>query len=226
MTRPAPCRAGSRRAGSSRGSPAATVPATVVVRPSPRRRRVSWAANAPASGVLRSMTVIPRALARAPALTRLTRSVVGVSSRPRSTAAVSGDASCSASSPAISSVSVRTPPRQNWAKNRPRTSASGRYGAIARAVSGREQRGVDRVAGAPSVEHVEHLARDLLGDERPGPRPSMHRGAASAACSGHRAAASRSAARARRRRSRRRRAGRRGAPRRPRPRRRPRRAPR
>ena len=37
---------------------------------------VSWAAKAPASGVLRSTTVIPRALASAPALTRLTRSVV------------------------------------------------------------------------------------------------------------------------------------------------------
>ena len=94
------------------------------------------AAKAPASGVLRSTTVIPRALARAPALTRLTRSVIEVSSRPRRTAAVSGVPSNSASSPAISSVSVRTPPRENWAKNRPRISASGRYGAIARAVSG------------------------------------------------------------------------------------------
>ena len=79
---------------------------------------------------------MPRALARAPALTRLTRSVIEVSSSPRRTAAVSGVPSNSASSPAISSVSVRTPPRENWAKNRPRISASGRYGAIARAVSG------------------------------------------------------------------------------------------
>jgi hypothetical protein len=94
------------------------------------------AAKAPASGVLRSTTVIPRALARAPALTRLTRSVIEVSSSPRRTAAVSGVPSYSASSPAISSVSVRTPPRENWAKNRPRISASGRYGASARAVSG------------------------------------------------------------------------------------------
>ena len=82
------------------------------------------------------MTVIPRDLARAPALTRLTRSVIECSSRPRSIAAVSGVPSNSASSPAISSVSVRTPPRENWAKKRPSTSASGRYGAIARAVSG------------------------------------------------------------------------------------------
>ncbi len=120
-----------------RGSPPATVPATARWCPSRTSDdSVSCAAKAPASGVLRSMTVMPRALARAPALTRLTRSVVEVSSRPRSTAAVSGDASCSASSPAISSVSVRTPPRESCAKNRPRISASGRYGAIARAVSG------------------------------------------------------------------------------------------
>ena len=79
---------------------------------------------------------MPRAFARAPALTRLTRSVVVVSRRPRRTAAVSGVPSYSARSPAISSVSVLTPPRENWAKNRPRTSARGRYGAIARAVSG------------------------------------------------------------------------------------------
>ena len=90
----------------------------------------------PASGVLRSTTVIPRALARAAALTRLTRWVVDVSIMPRRTAAVSGDASNEASSPAISSVTVRTPPRANWAKNRPSSSASGRYGARARAVSG------------------------------------------------------------------------------------------
>ena len=96
----------------------------------PRRTGVSCAANAPASGVLRSTTVIPRALARAAALTRLTRSVVDVSSSPRRTAATSGDASNAASSPAISSVSVRTPPGANWAKNRPSVSASGRYGAM------------------------------------------------------------------------------------------------
>ena len=30
---------------------------------------------------------------------------------------------------------------------------------------GGEQRGVDRVAGAPAVEHVEDLGRDLLGHE-------------------------------------------------------------
>ena len=48
--------------------------------PRTRRRRGSCARS----------TVIPRALASAPALTRLTRSVVEVSSRPRRTAAVSG----------------------------------------------------------------------------------------------------------------------------------------
>ena len=86
--------------------------------PADRRRRgrrtspdkVSNDENWPASGVLRSTTVIPRALARAPALTRFTRSVVAVSSRPRRTAAVSGPTSNAASSPATSSVSVRTPP--------------------------------------------------------------------------------------------------------------------
>ena len=37
-------------------------------------------------------------------------------------------ASCSASSPAISSVSVLTPPGENCAKKRPRISPSGEYG--------------------------------------------------------------------------------------------------
>ena len=119
-----------------RGSPPATVPETLTGPPRPSLEMVSCDAYAPASGVLRSTTVMPRALASAPALTRLTRSVVTVSSRPRNTAAVSGVPSCSASSPAISSVSVFTPPRENWAKNLPSTSASGRYGPMARAVSG------------------------------------------------------------------------------------------
>ena len=121
-----------------RGSPPATVPPTVMARPPgvASLDNVSWAAYAPASRVLRSTSVMPRAFASAPALTRLTRSVVTVSSNPRSTAAVSGDPSCSASAPAISRVSVRTPPRENCAKKRPRISASGRYGAIALAVSG------------------------------------------------------------------------------------------
>src|SRR6185503_6988966 len=49
-------------------SPPATVPATVVVRPPVSPERLSCAEKPPASGVLRSTTVIPRALARAAAL--------------------------------------------------------------------------------------------------------------------------------------------------------------
>ena len=89
---------------------------------------------------------------------------------------------------------------------------------------GGEQRRVDRVPGAPAVEHVEDLRRRPPRRPGPGPRRSRRRGAASAACSGHRAAASRSAAPGRRRRSRPRRDGRTGAPRRRPPRRRRRRA--
>ena len=110
------------------------------------------------------MTVMPRALARAPALTRLTRSVVAVSSSPRRTAAVSGEASCSASSPAISRVSVVTPPRENWAKNRPSTSASGRYGAIARAVSGVSSGALTAYRALRPSRTSRTCDRDLLGD--------------------------------------------------------------
>ena len=98
-------------------------------------------------------------------MTRLTRSVVEVSSSPRRTAAVSGEASNAASSPAISRVSVRTPlarelgeePAEHLGQRQVRRDRPGRLG--------REQRGVDRVARRPPVEDVEDLVGDLLGDE-------------------------------------------------------------
>ena len=98
-------------------------------------------------------------------MTRLTRSVVEVSSRPRRTAAVSGVPSYSASSPAISRVSVAhaaarelgEEPAEDLGQRQVRGDRPGRLG--------REQRRVDRVAGAPPVEDVEDLRGDLLGDE-------------------------------------------------------------
>ena len=136
------------------------------------------AANAPASGVLRSTTVIPRALARAPALTRLTRSVVEVSSRPRRTAAVSGRrvvlgqlaGDLERQRPDAAARELGEEPPEDLGQRQVRRDRPGRLG--------REQRRVDRVAGAPAVEDVEDLRGDLLGDQRPGPRRSTRRGAA------------------------------------------------
>ena len=115
-------------------SPPASVPPTATSPPRPEPetvpRSVIAALNPPASAVLRSTTLIPRALARIAALTRLTRSVVLVSRTPRSAAAVTGPDSVRARSPASSIVSVPTPARANWARKRPSVSARGRYGPM------------------------------------------------------------------------------------------------
>ena len=152
--------------------------------------------------------MIPRAFASAAALTRLTRSVVDVSSSPRRTAATSGDASTAdelagdleRQRPDAGPAELGEEPAERLRERQVRRERLGRLG--------RQQRGVDRVARAPAGEHVEDLVGDLLGDARPGPPRSTRRGAGSGACSARRAAASRSAARSRRRRRRRRRGGR------------------
>ena len=120
----------------SRGSPLATVPATMALPPSPSTVRVTSEAKVPASLVLRSLTVMPRFRARNAALIRLTRSLVAFSRMPRRAAAVSCEASWPARSPAMSTVRVLTPPRMYCAAMRPRITVRGRYGAIARDVSG------------------------------------------------------------------------------------------
>ena len=202
-----PCRASSRRAGraAARRRRPSRRPSSSARPTSPDS--VSREAYWPASGVLRSMTVIPRARASAPALTRLTRSVVAVSRRPRRTAAVSGAASKAASSPATSRVRVVTPvraelgeePAEHLGQRQVRGDGAGRLR--------RQERGVDGVACGPAGEHVEDLGRRPPRRRGPGPRRSTPRGAGSGPCSGRPAAASPSAARARRRRCRPRRGG-------------------
>ena len=107
---------------------------------------------------------MPRAFARAPALTRLTRSVVDVSSRPRRTAAVSGDAvergqvagDLERQRPDAGPAELGEEPAEDLGQRQVRRERLGRLGG--------EQRGVDRVARAPAGEDVEDLVGDLLGD--------------------------------------------------------------
>ena len=148
-----------------RGSPPATVPATVTGAAAASLDSVSWAAKAPASGVLRSTTVMPRALARAPALTRLTRSVVdgleqaaqdgGGQRRAVVLGQLAGD--LERQRPHAAARELGEEPAEDLGERQVRGDRPGRLG--------REQRGVDGVARAAPVEDVEDLGRDLLGDE-------------------------------------------------------------
>ena len=160
----------------SRVSPAATVPATVIGAPPLSPDRLSCAANPPASGFLRSTTVIPRALARAAALTRLTRWVVDVSIIPRRTAAVerrrvergqlAGDVE--RDRPDAAARELGEEPAEQLGQRQVRRQGPGRLR--------REERGVHRVPSRAPGEDLEDLVGDLLGDEDlglRGRRPEM-----------------------------------------------------
>ena len=183
-------------------------PATTVVRPPVSPDTVSSDENAPASGVLRSTTVIPRALARAPALTRLTRSVVdgleqaaqhrGGQRRAVVLGQLAGDLEGQRADAAARELGEEPP--EDLGQRQVRRDRPGRLRG--------EQRGVDRVARAPAIEHVEDLGGDLLRDQdlRLGGRRAEVRG--QDVFGRVEQGRVRSAARVRRRRSRRRRAGR------------------
>ena len=100
------------------------------------RERSGATRTRPALGVLRSTTVIPRGRASVAALTRFTRSSVSCSSRPAQhrrdqrrrvvRGRLAGD---------LEGQRAGRARAASWAANRPSVSASGRYGAIAWAVS-------------------------------------------------------------------------------------------
>ena len=120
-----------------RGSPLAIVPATTALPASPSTVSVTSDANVPASLVLRSLTVMPRFLARKPALIRLTRSLVAFSRMPAQSGRgelggvvvgqVAGHVDGEGLDPAAEVLGARCGRA---------ISVRGRYGAIARAVSG------------------------------------------------------------------------------------------